>query len=826
MDPLGRSGTAFGVMQGQRPRDIAGDIRRRQRQRQLKRALLVLVLFLVLLALGFAVKVFADNRARASSISEAQAHFVKGTDKELREAIVDMQAGVEEFEAHPSMQAGLAVARAQLFAEFGDDEAEARAAVEAVQNDVAFDAVLARGLLAAADGDVTKAREAVDTLAALGEPDGLATSQNATWLRGFASVVEGGVPSDDLLGAVAEASKEEGATALRRLHARLVFQAGDGEKALEILNEARQRAAEHVGLAADEVLYNALLGQRYGGVADIADQLLEGFELSTRDRAHARLARAVVHVHAGEVDKGSKLLSEAFGALAPWETRARTVALETALAAADVELTREILAAGEFDEQERGEYEAWLELIDGDVMAALDRLAKLEQAAPRVALLQGLALVEQARWAEAAPWLERAQKLLPGRIDVEVARARVEIREGDPEQALRKLEAMAEEEPYAPRAWTGLGEAILAVHEAGKGRSRREAERAFQKAIDRERLPAEAAMRLGEVLDAQRAQDGSSAKAALEAYEKAVEINDRLPRYRARLGLYLEQLGFLKRAETQLEKVADRKGIAWPELVALARVKVINAHAAEKPLPEIEPWLNRAEELGAPPRELARERGRRLYLLPEVPEDAVNILGRLVDEDPSDVDTRVLYARALFARFDREEAVRVLRRGIKETDEPARLYLEWAEIESRSRPKKSSMFRARSAWKSMLGENQAPYLLIDAAEKVSRIFLRTKEEKLGLQVGRELTERVPYHTQSWEIRAAFQLRAGNTSDASQSAQRALELDANNFLAHEIHGHCLLRFGRKDEARAAYKKAVELAEGLPVQERLKDNLRRL
>ncbi len=824
MDPLGRSGTAFGVLGNSRPRDIAGDIRRGQRLRQLKRALLVLLLFLVLLALGFAIKVIADNRSRANAVAEAREHFLEGTDAELREAMARMEAGIEEFDEHPAMRAGYALAATQLFVEFGEEEERARAAVAAVEGNESYDAILARGLLAAVDGEVDAAREAVDALVALGDSKGLA--RGPVWLRAFATVVEGGVPNDDLLGAVAEASKEEGATALRRIHARLIFQAGDGDKALEVLAAARQRAAEHVGLAADEVLYNALLGQRYGGVADIADQLLEGFDLSTRDRAHARLARAVVHVHAGEADKGAALLAEAWPALPPWERRARTVALETALAAGEVDLTRKILDAGDVDEQERGIYEAWLMLIDGDVMTALERLAGLEQSKPRVALLQGLALVEQARWAEAEPWLERADKLLPGRVDVEVARARAQVHTGDPEQALRKLEALAEEEPYAPRAWTGLGEAILAVHDAGKGRSRREAERAFQKALDRERLPAEAAMRLGEVLDAQRVQDGSSAKAALEAYEKAVGINDHLPRYRARLGIYLAELGFWKRAEEELNQIAERDGIGWRELVTLAEVRVHNAYEAGKTLPDVEPLLTQALELGAPPREVERERGRALYLAPEVEERAVTLLSALVNEDPSDVESRILLARAMFARFDRDEAVRTLRRGIKETDKPARLYLEWAEIESRVRPKRASTLRARSAWKSMLDEDQPPHVLLDAGDKVSRIYLRTKEEKLGLQVGRELTDRVPYHTQAWEIRAGFQLRAGNTSDASRSAQRALELDANNALAHEIDGHCQLRFGRKDEARAAYQKALDLTKGTPLEERMRENLRRM
>ena len=54
----------------------------------------------------------------------------------------------------------------------------------------------------------------------------------------------------------------------------------------------------------------------------------------------------------------------------------------------------------------------------------------------------------------------------------------------------------------------------------------------------------------------------------------------------------------------------------------------------------------------------------------------------------------------------------------------------------------------------------------------------------------------------------------------------MDLDETNPLAHEVTGHCLLRFGHKDQAREAYKKAVELAEGTPKEAALRDNLRRL
>jgi tetratricopeptide (TPR) repeat protein len=825
MDPLGSSGSAFGLLGDQQPRDIAGDIRREQRRKQLKRAMWILLLALTLFALGVAVKLFADAKSRDREVIAAGEDFSRGVPDGLREAAARIEAELTEDPEDAELQAALALTRIQLFTEFGEGEEDAKAAFESVRDQGGYEAALARGLYAISQGQVAEARAAVDE--AMGQAESRFAPGHHLWLRAMATIVEGGTPADELMAEVTKAAAEAENVALRRARVRLVFQSGQGDQALELLSEARRQDPEHVGLAADEVLYNAILGQRYGGVADIADQLSTKFQPAKRDLAHARLARAVVHVHSGEAEPARGLLRQAWPDLPVWEKPARTIALETALLAGDVELTREILSGGDIDEAEVGIYQAWLDLIDGDVMKSLAALAKLDQRHPKVALLQGLALVEQGRWPEAKDWLERADKMLPGRVDVEVARARVEAQIGDPEQALRKLEALSEEEPYAPRAWTGLGEAISAVHAAGKGRSIREAQRAFRKAVERETLPAEALMRLGELLDKQRSADGGSAAEALEAFERAVETNNHFPRYTARLGIYLAELGFWERAVEVLAPLPERPGIAWQEIIVLIRAQARFANAKGKPQPELESLFELAKELGAPPREINIERARvALYGDEGGAKRAVEILTPLIEADENEIEGRVLLARAMVKQFDREEAVRMLRRGIQGADRDARLFLEWASIESRSGTKRSASLRARAAWKDLLAEDQPPAVLLDAAYTLSRIYLRTDEKKYGLALGRELTERVPYRSEAWRLRAALQLRAGNTSDASRSAQRSVDLDDKNPLAHEVTGHCLLRFGHKDQARASYQKAVELAKGTPKEVALRENLRRL
>ena len=109
-----------------------------------------------------------------------------------------------------------------------------------------------------------------------------------------------------------------------------------------------------------------------------------------------------------------KLVAQAWDELPGWDKLSRTLALEMAMEAGDGERARKWIDEAGLRAPESDIYEAWVKLVEGDIMAALADLAALPQEHPHVALLQGLALVEQNRYAEAQPWLDRADKLLPG----------------------------------------------------------------------------------------------------------------------------------------------------------------------------------------------------------------------------------------------------------------------------------------------------------------------------------------------------------------------------------------------------------------------------
>src|SRR5690606_22236780 len=177
---------------------------------------------------------------------------------------------------------------------------------------------------------------------------------------------------------------------------------------------------------------------------------------------------------------------------------------------------------------------------------------------------------------------------------------------------------LAEEEPFAPRAWTGLGEANLAVgyrdidlnkplaEQKPDATALREARRAFKKAVETERRPAEAYLQLAELTDLKRREDPKLAAEVLDLLGKAVAANEKLPRYAEREALYLAEIGRRRPAMAKLEQLLTRPGVSWQVPATLARLTLEQLEfddIAELPA-GFDDWLTKAKELAAPAREL------------------------------------------------------------------------------------------------------------------------------------------------------------------------------------------------------------------------------
>ena len=683
--------------------DLIEDIHRQHRRRILKRAAQFVALAVVLLVAGLAFKLIADRRARADALSGAAEHLMLGTVGEVDVALELLELGLERNVDDPDLTGLRALSLGHRWLEFGVGEDPARIALTELADTEDDGAGVARAMLAFADGDIDQAEqalsEALDRTSPGDEDDPSLRWRAAAWVSGLVSVASAGrdgrpaghateLPEDDPRVAARErvaawVEVHRSDVAMRRMLASLQLHTGQTETALATLEALRDDAETHMGLAADDALYHAVLRTKLAGVASVADQLLEkpAAGLSRIDRAHAVLARAVVHAHSGEQTEALERLDEAWEQLASWNLLDRRLAMETALQAGDTERMRRWVKEAGLPAAEASVYRAWGVLLEGDVMEALAQLADLDQRHPRVAYLQALALAEQGRWPEAAPWLERTETLMAGRVEVEVARARTELRIGNRETARRKLEALAEFEPYAPRAWTGLGEAYLLAEPADL----EQAERALRRAIEREPVPAEATLLLADATLREGGDDPKALVKALTLYERAAQINPALPKYGVALALHLERLGLDRRAHDALEEQLDRPGVGWEVPLALARVRMRRTDPDGK---DLDALLDVATERKAPAPDVAVMRARvaLLHGTDEALAAARQVIDARVEAAPGDVGARAVQVRLLLAAKDQKSAELAIRRGLQAAEDgtKGRLFLEWARLESRT----------------------------------------------------------------------------------------------------------------------------------------------
>lgn len=806
--------------------DLLEDMRRTQRQKVFRRAAKLTVLGAVLLSIGVGFKVLAERRGAGESVQRIVTSYESGSALGLQVANALLERSSGGVTGHSDAASLSALMSAHLYVEFEEPVEIVHQRIRAAPDSAARHLAQAMVEFASGEGDRASAR-----LDALPDYSDSLVDQERLWLRGMIAMARS--TSDPSVRAQALAELERGLDTyprnvpMRRVYIALLIGDGQHDVALEQLAKARDQSRAHFGLAADEALYNAYLKRELSGVASVSDQLLalEVEQLSSRDRAHAYLARAVAGVQMGHVDAALDDLDRAWGGLEAWNTPVRELAIQTALEAGDSSRLDGWLAGSGLPETQQAVYRAWGILQTGDIMQALDRLAALPQEDPIVGYLQALALVEQGRYDEAQPWIERTETLLPGRLEIEVAKARVDLRVGDKRTALRRLQALAkEEESFAPRAWTGLGEAYLL--QEGDARNLDAAQQALERAIEVEPIPAEAHRLMAEVCLAERDTRSKAEVEALAHFEAAAQTNPALPRYAETLALHLADMGFIARARELLAKQVEVRGVQWPVMLRWIQIELEVARESF----EEDAALAKLEALGAPAATVARERARARYLegTRSALQSAVTQLEALVDADPNDLESRVLLARVFAAMRDKKAAKAVLLRGyaLMPEEREGPLDFELAAIQARFGPREQAAPRARRAWLLMKAERRTPNELMPVAELAAQLWLRTEHAQVAITLVRDLTERVPYHGKAWAIRAQTELAVGDTSYARRSAEKAIELDANLAEAYVVLGHSLLRFGQKEEARVAYAEAVALSTGTEQEADYRAHLARL
>ncbi len=811
------------------PRDLIGDIQAKQRRKIFRRAAVLVTLALILLGIGIAFKKVTEHRDAVFQLEAAQETFVMGTWSDVDASIQSLNTALERHAGHAGLTGALAVATGFAAAEFDGEVETATQALEAAKSAGAseLDLALAQALVDLAKDDLNAAKSSVKPVLEA-QAQGAAADDIACFAPRLAFAVDAKVAlasgDSTTLGEArgrinAALSEHPEDVTLRRALVYLAMAQGEGSLALDELARSRKQSQLHTGLAADEALFNAMQRQRLGGVASVADQLVSRVDTLTRvDLAHARLAQAVVRLHEGELTDATTLLEDVWPKLPSWDRQSRVLALEIAVQAGALERVREWLPNAGLSEEARALFDVWLVLEEGDVMGALATLATMPQADARVAYLQGLALVEQGRWPEAKPWLERADRLMPGRVEIEIALARCELRLGDREAAARKLEGLAEDD-FAPRALTGRGEAMLAELDAAKDKpgSKKSlvtaARKALESAIKDEPRAAQARLLLAELM--LRPDEGGKVDyvRAQRLMEDAVATNPKLPIYRESLAHLLIDLSFLEAAAEQYAMLDGALGIDPKTPLESARVSILLATAADtKPdAAEIDRLLAKAQELGAPPALIELERHRlKLSVGARAEIEATYAaLAALLEQSPDATEERLLYIDALTRLGDLELAVGAIRRGLSlagDKGETGRLYRLWARAEGRAGKAKRASTLARTAFAKMRDEHRPPVDLLKAAEDAVRFAIRERKPKPVLPTVKQLTDILDFHPAAWVIRAEAELGTGLTQEARISVERSIKLDDRLLSAHELHANVLLRFGLKDQAHEAQAKA--------------------
>lgn len=806
--------------------DLIGEVRAAERRKVVRRRIAVVVLLIVIALLGVVAKLLWDERRLQQGIASAHEQFSAGDPASLAEAARTLRGNLQLREADGDTQAALALVLAQTALETGGDPADARNAVAAAGGGSA-EAEVARGILALLDGDHEAALAACGRADRLADDGGFAP-RHASWLRAFVALAVGDAePMGAMAGLEPALETTDAWPAYHRTAIELDFAGARIDAAMQRMETARAQLSSDVGLAVDEALYLALLRRKVGGIGDAVDVLTQS-GLGPRDRARALIARAAASYALGKRDLAGADVEDAKAIAPAWDRGTRLLAIEVLLGAGEAAAARQWIEDTELPEARTDVLAAWATLAEGNAAAALGRLEKLPQDDGRVAYLQALALTEQGRFDEAGPWIDRAKRMNPGRIELDVALARTQAHTADAAAAAKQLEQIANDDAYAPRVWTAHGEALLRADAKANAEA---AKKSFEQAVEREHLPAEALLRLGRLARFEARSDPEAFARAREHFERAAETNPHRSEPRAELGTLLADMGFAAQAEETLRAVAEEG--AGPD--ALLRLAVV---AAERPVikgrkqrkKEIADWLDAAASAGADPNTVERARARIALAdgSPEAVTIARQILDRLGPTDPKDVNLQVLHARAYVAYGDQAAARQILRTVQRKIrfQYRGRYHLMFARIEREFGSKRRAAALSWKAFTAMAKEGRSPAELLDAAAFGIKAWRAIKQKSGARGIARELTERVPFHPRAWLLRANVQLEDDKLDWACQSAKKAIALDPDLAEAHAAHGECLRRSGDRENAKKAYETAAKHAKGTPKAKQYRKMLRRL
>ncbi len=600
--------------------------------------------------------------------------------------------------------------------------------------------VEASRLLRPAD-DGVHADRAAGLVAAMG---GTAGELDSAWARGLAAgrTLELAAMRRAVEDLLADPVRPAGAT---RTLAALEFALGDVSAAFSTLDALGTPAA-----AADLAFYEAWVGPR--PAAPAAEHEVPG---------RAALLRAFADVQRSEPEQAALALADARAQMLPWDPVAVSTALRLSFVAADEQGLRAWSDddSGRFSSEVRGLAAAYADALHGQAEAAESRLEGLDADAPWIAYLRGFVAAEQGRWSDALRFSAVARRGMTGRDELEVLAAWVAAHVLDAELAHERLLAFSEDAAWAPRGWTALAQASEAV-----GSPDAEVARYYERALEVEHRPADAAAAL-----AVRA----SGDEALHLWTMASELEPSASRHRVALGMAQVQIGRWNEAWDNAGALEDGDAQAWLTLVQLGLSRVGPQASLD---PRAEGWIDQAQAADAPADAVAVARLQVAFARGEDVSKRARALSRAY---PERADAAALSIQSL-GRAGRVPAARReaahARRRLPKSEQPA-LALALASVLREHGEVREGAQLAFKAWSGLPGEAGSIQTLIFARTAVE-IWLELGNTSGARAIARELTTRLPASPDAWLLRAQVLVAADAPDFACRSLGQARALDPN------------------------------------------------
>ncbi|MBP6836263.1 MAG: tetratricopeptide repeat protein [Kofleriaceae bacterium] len=618
----------------------------------------------------------------------------------------DGLAGIVAVKDTAAARARLARARAVLAAEFGDDLAGARAAVEALGDAPGVDAALARGYLALASGDGNAAQQAVDGAGTSADPGVQHVAARAALLTGR---------WDDAARAAAAAAEAEArpmylVTLAEAEAARQQFvpARAAAERALALVTDHPAALIVRARVLAASVdlrteLGSEVLGQLervWGEGARSASAQTLG--VSPRQAAGSALASARVYLARGDRQ----------GARAAIDRAQRGKPDDLAFAEDLIELWLGLDQPGPGREVAERTLQRWpasvvarvalaeLQLAAGQASAALELVGKIAELPrrPDALAVRGRAHLALGDLAAARTDLDAALAVAPTLLSAKVARAWVDLRSGNTHAALALLEPLVKQEPRRPSALMTVFAAAL------RGNGRQDEARKYLESLVQTATGADLGLAQLELGRLEREQGNfEAAKAMLGRAMATGGVAARLE-----LALLALDLSDPKGGRETLEALYKQAPSDAQLVIELVRVRTLLGDLAGA-----RTLLAEAEKLpGIPAWQVARERGRLQMRASDFAAATISL--RAASEQEADVEPARLLVDALSVQGALDEADKVVDQiGMKFTRAPQRLTARGWVLLAREKPE-VAIETFRKAEEEMRSTRAAPRLLADA----------------------------------------------------------------------------------------------------------------